>query len=879
MLLPLLAVLTACEPDPVALTGEGLLAAGCPVPGEASARWLTLPEERPEGADALAEPGDVLLLNTRAAFVIGAPGNRRTWYPYGGLPLDAVALRGCTQASPERLGELGFVLGELELEDYVQSTLRLFRGEEVEVVSDGSSGGPAVVEVHGVDDHFWLVEQELIKAAFEAGRPKSLSEPFGLDFTLRYTLAPEDAVLQIDLVLEGEPGEGGYLVGAFTIPSDRTPTLYYHDDAISIGGFGFDVGVPWLAASAGEGATAIAVPGGRAALARIAGTTTLIDADQALEPIKPGLEGFATVEFLLAVGAGHTASASCALEPHLPEPVPGLPFDGTAISGQVVDAEGAAAADTTVEVLLEDAGGTWRVLDRLAAGADGRFAGRVAGLGKGSWRVRAAGPGRDTGATQEVDALEGLRLVAEPPGRLVLDTRDDTGAAVPARVELDRVGGGSTIVHHVPGDGGHALVPGSYDAWLSRGYEHSLAQGSVEVPEDGEGTLSATLSPVLDSTGWISIDAHVHSEPSPDSQVLPVDRMRSAAAAGLDVVITTDHDGIVDLSGAVVEAGVERWVRTQLGSEVTATLPEHMNAWPFPPVPEQARGDLVEWYGHSQPEIYARIRDRGAEVIQLNHARVNGECGLLCLLDWDRVSESPSLEDPTELGLPSDGPVWSWDLDAFEVMNSNRSPFLDPADPRHTGAFSDWLAFHNLGHRVTGMAVTDVHGLDIPGMPLTWLAVDDDDPATVTDEALVDAVLGGHAVMSTGALARVSIDGAGPGDTVTDTDGEVVLELRVEALPEVDVTEVHVLVNCDAASQVDTTDPGEVVKHDGEVSLSVSEDAHVVVVGFGTASMPRGLKGYNPATVPRFITNPIFVDADGDGDWTAPGPKGCTWEN
>ncbi len=45
----------------------------------------------------------------------------------------------------------------------------------------------------------------------------------------------------------------------------------------------------------------------------------------------------------------------------------------------------------------------------------------------------------------------------------------------------------------------------------------------------------------------------------------------------------------------------------------------------------------------------------------------------------------------------------------------------------------------------------------------------------------------------------------------------------------------------------------------------------MVVLGFGTASMPRGLKSYNPATVPRFITNPIFIDADDDGSWSPPG--------
>ena len=29
--------------------------------------------------------------------------------------------------------------------------------------------------------------------------------------------------------------------------------------------------------------------------------------------------------------------------------------------------------------------------------------------------------------------------------------------------------------------------------------------------------------------------------------------------------------------------------------------------------------------------------------------------------------------------------------------------------------------------------------------------------------------------------------------------------------------------------------------------------------------------------VPRVLTNPIYVDADGDGSWTAPGGKLCDY--
>ena len=63
--------------------------------------------------------------------------------------------------------------------------------------------------------------------------------------------------------------------------------------------------------------------------------------------------------------------------------------------------------------------------------------------------------------------------------------------------------------------------------------------------------LAATLTTWLETDGWISMDSHLHSEPSPDSRVLAEDRMKSAAAGGLEVPISTDHEAIVDLSDAV----------------------------------------------------------------------------------------------------------------------------------------------------------------------------------------------------------------------------------------------------------------------------------------------------------------------------------------
>jgi hypothetical protein len=875
-------LLAACKPDdtPVAdvtPTGDGLFVHGCPEADRAGARTLTDIGEAPWGPDALAAPGDVVLFNDKAAFVIQAPDDPRTYYPYGGMPIDAVALDGCAQAGPDVLGELGFIVGQLHLDDFDASGLHMVRGDAVDIVSDGSDGGPAVVEVHATDDHFWLIELTLMRRVFETGDRKPLDELYGLDITLRYTLAPGDAALRVDVLLGGEPITDGFLFGATLFPSDHLSTNAYASGDLSVGGIGLDVGIPWVGDSSATGSTAMAMPGATLARTSIAGVTILLDAAQAAVPLSIA-DGNAETAFLFAVGPTDAASAAAALEPHLDDPVAGYPTAWHDVAGTVTDPAGNPVAGALVEVSCADDAGGWPVVTSLVTDDHGGFAGRTLAVGD-TWRVQASGAGRDDGAAVDVDpaAAGEVALDVGAVGAVTVDADDGAGEALPVRIELERDDGAVVVGYPTPQDPDVAVAPGHYTAYVSRGYEHERATTEVDVPDDGIATIAVSLPRVVDTAGWASMDSHVHAGPSPDSPVLAEDRMCTAAGSGLDVMISTDHEAIVDLSAALTATGLTDAMLYVLGSEITAALPEHTNAWPFPVVDDGGRGDPVRWYQMGFGDIYAAERARGATVVQLNHSRVNGECGILCILDWDRLGDDPATDDPEGLGMPAGTEVWSWDFDSFEVLNGLRSPYLDPADPRHSGALYDWLAFLNLGHRVTAVGVTDEHGMDTPGAPRTWVRVPDDAMGAFDADDMATGVLAGAAEVSAGAFARVTVDGAGPGELATVSGGEATLSLHVEALPEIDVTTIDVLVDCDAALSVPATDPGGVVKFDGSVALPLTGDAYVVVIARGTEPMPRGLLGYDAAVVPRVIVNPVFVDGDGDGVWTPPGAKTCNW--
>ena len=60
--------------------------------------------------------------------------------------------------------------------------------------------------------------------------------------------------------------------------------------------------------------------------------------------------------------------------------------------------------------------------------------------------------------------------------------------------------------------------------------------------------MSAVLARVIDTTGWMSADFHVHAVNSPDSIVDNAKRALTFAGDGLDVIVSTDHDVITDFA-------------------------------------------------------------------------------------------------------------------------------------------------------------------------------------------------------------------------------------------------------------------------------------------------------------------------------------------
>lgn len=854
---------------------------GCPVPGRAFARRTADPAFRVEGPDGIARPGDFLLANGRAAYVIEAAEHRNAYYLYGGILVDAVAVDGCRQAGPERFQELGLMMGRLQLDDFVQSVLRAFRADTVEIVADGSDGQAAIVRATGSDDLFWLVEDELIRTAYRGGAQRPLSSPLGLRVVVDYVLAPESNVLEVRVTFRNlVDAPSTVLAGCQTLFGLSTRITYYSSAQLTVGGFRLQTAVPWLAASAGDGAWAFAMDATSMATTNIHGVTALLDLGQVLggplELAAAGEDGDeVAVRYFVTTGPTDPNSAVRHLQAVNPTPMPDRPYALRPLFGTVRDREtGVPIPGATIDLEARNADLAWMVLDGFTSAADGSFGGQIADFGEGTPEVRlvVSVPGRPAPEPVAVtrDNPGPYDLLMEATGTVCVTVTDDQGQGLPARVLL---GLGSTADIRIYPRGVPTCVPvtpGEYTATVTRGFEYTHWEGALTVLPNQQAQLVASLTRAMDTTDFLSVDTHCHAAPSPDNFIPIPERIATVAGEGLEVVVSTDHEAVVDWSPGVAATGLQDWVATVVGEEVTATMPEHMTMLGVEPRPEvDARGGIVRWYGLDMQQAFDALRDRGAQVVGLNHPR-----GWLRDIGYNLQTGVPALKDATRLGFPAGAQLFSFDMDMIELINGTSAVFNSGK-----GMFDYWTSFLNLGHRITAVGSSDAHDYDLPGVARTYFPSRTDQPAGFVQADLASALKEGRAVVSLGGFARVTINGeAGLGDTVTDTDGEVELAVHIEAMPGLDLAAFRVYVNCDQVLEVPATTPDGVVKFDGPVTVPVTADAHVIVMGFGREPFPGGFAWpWIPANAPRFVTNPIYVDVDGNGAFDPPGGKTCTY--
>ncbi|MCC7385656.1 MAG: CehA/McbA family metallohydrolase [Deltaproteobacteria bacterium] len=481
--------------------------------------------------------------------------------------------------------------------------------------------------------------------------------------------------------------------------------------------------------------------------------------------------------------------------------------------------------------------------------------------------------------------------------------------------------------------------PGDYRAVCSRGIEYGLAETSIEVRAGGVAEIDVTLEHELPTEGWASGDFHLHSTNSIDSALPLDQRVTEVAAEGVDVALSSDHNFVTDYEPMIAQKGLSQFVQGMVGLELTTLEVGHFNGFPLEYEPGPITKGAFEWSGRAPRELFADLRKLGKfgpeeTIVQVNHPR-DTILGYLNAYNFNPDTGEPegggALLSPEG---PEFGPErFDRQFDAIEIYNNKRFDLLRsyrvpevlpppplPANipPAGTilrdesgkiafpGGMDDWFVLLNQGARYTAMGNSDSHGHgdDEAGYPRTYLPVSTDRPGEIDEREITRAIKSGQAVATNGPLISLRINDRGMGELVPVTGGTAKVKISATSASWVDLTTVTLIVN---GETVRTIRGDRAALANIELDLPVARDAWVLVEARGEQSMwpvvtPLEIPSIqvsdaiggiatafgfdlNPfgnlkpqqqqLTKPYGFTNPVFLDADGDGKFSPSFPRGA----
>ena len=196
------------------------------------------------------------------------------------------------------------------------------------------------------------------------------------------------------------------------------------------------------------------------------------------------------------------------------------------------------------------------------------------------------------------------------------------------------------------------------------------------------------------------------------------------------------------------------------------------------------------------------------------------------------------------------------DFDAVELMNG-------PSMVSYYRTRADWFSLLLQGEFRTATANSDSHRVgQLLGLPRNYVQLANDAPRSFDEAGFVRAVREGRVYGTTGPLLEVRLGNAGLGERFRGRSGT--LRVEVKAASWVPVSTLRVYVNAALERKLPIR-AGET----REVNLEFARDSFVTVEVEGETDAT--FEAVNPDFPSFAFTNPIFVDADGDGELTAPG--------
>lgn len=472
---------------------------------------------------------------------------------------------------------------------------------------------------------------------------------------------------------------------------------------------------------------------------------------------------------------------------------------------------------------------------------------------------------------------------APGPARLAFEVRDAAGGAlIPAKVTLVGAKGtpdpdlawgdtprqeeGLVAAHNyavsLSGLGSVEVAQGTYDVYVSRGPEWDLwsARG-VEIGAEGA-SVRATLSHVLETRGWVSADFHVHAAPSYDSRVPLAARVLQFVADGVDMIVSADHGVITDYAPEIARLGAGAHLASATGEEITSEKWGHFGAFPLPVKRGVKDGGAIDPGERAPAAFFREVRARSpGALLTVHHPRFNWGMGYFPMAEID-----PAQDRVGRAG-------GSLDFDAVEVLNGLEAENHESVE----AVLADWFALLRHGHLVSATGNSDTHHLDrnIGGYPRNYVRVAHDAPGAARAAEVARGVKGLRSFLTTAPFVKLSVGGAGMGETAAAPGGKARVEVSVQAAPWVSVATVVVYLDGAEVRRFRVPEGTAVERFTAAFDVTLERDGFVVAKVEGDRPLFPVVGGTEKFKVRPFaLTNPVFVDVNGDRRYApAPAPR------
>ncbi|MEX0709561.1 MAG: CehA/McbA family metallohydrolase [Woeseia sp.] len=483
------------------------------------------------------------------------------------------------------------------------------------------------------------------------------------------------------------------------------------------------------------------------------------------------------------------------------------------------------------------------------------------------------------------DTPNRCRLQDPPSGRLQVRLVDANGAPVPGKVTFEGIDGTPTPYfrpHNPSRDDGyweshknsvfpvhneqHVTLPaGAYRVSAMRGPEFSLDRRTVQVAAGKSQALTLHIDRVIERPDLVAMDSHLHTLES-DGAVDVAEKIRAVVAAGIDVAVATDHNFPVDYGPELEALGLADELTVLAGAEVT--VPERLdyNSYPMTVEPDAPNHGAINALSTDLGSRFAasRARDPGV-ILQVNHPN-----------SWQFDYFKWHALDPVSAAHALEGLDLSFDV--LEVVNG---AIYDT--PNNEATRRDWFNLLRRGYFFPLVGTSDSHEIDRdePGYSRTWI-YRSDSPGTPLDvDALMQQVRAGHSFASNGPILDLTVGGRyRPGDTASVADGTAQIVVDILTAPWMEASTLRLYVNGTPQDLHAMPVPHPTATHlRATTALRLSRDTYVVAEVRGTSDLApvvqrrRDAHGAETPVLPYALTNPVFIDSDGDGRFDPPLPR------